>query len=119
MAFEATYIHGNDPIMIDYTPAAGAIAAGQVVLLGNQAGISCGVAHSDIANTVKGTLAAGGGVYEGINLNNAGNYATVYWDDTANKFTTVSTSNAKFGYIVDKGGGGANTPCRVLHKPYL
>jgi hypothetical protein len=119
MAFEAAYVHGNDPIMIDYTPGAGNIAAGQVVLLGNTTGITCGVAHSDIVNNIKGALAGGGGVYEGINLNNALNYATVYWDDTNNKFTSVSTNNAKFGFIVDKGGLGANSLCRVLHKPYI
>jgi hypothetical protein len=118
MAFEATYVHGNDPVMIDYTPSAGNIAAGQVVLFGNLAGLTCLVAHSDIPNNVKGALAAGGAVYEGTNLNNALNGALVYWDDTNNKFTTVSTNMSKFGYVVDKGGGGANTPVRVLHKPY-
>jgi hypothetical protein len=115
---EVTFRHG-DPVMIDYTPGSGNVSAGQVVLLGNTAGLTCGVIHRDTENGVLGAIAAGGGVYEGTNLNNAANYAKVYWDDSVNKFTTVSTNNALFGFVVDDGGGGANTACRVLHKPYV
>jgi hypothetical protein len=42
----------------------------------------------------------------------------VFWDDSANKVTTVSTNNAQFGYIVAGGGGGANSTAKALHKPY-
>ena len=115
---EATFRHGN-PVMIDYTPAAGALAAGEVVLLGNTTGIACGVTHLPIANSTLGAVAAGGGIYDVINLNNAANYATVYWDTSTNKVTTVSTNMALFGYIVENGGGGANTTCRALHNPYV
>ena len=104
---------------IDYTPSGGNVAEGEVVLLGNTTGISCGVAERPIVNNVQGALAAGGGVYRGVNLNNAANYATVYWDTSVNKFTTVSTNMMKFGYIVANGGGGANTNCDVLHVPYV
>jgi hypothetical protein len=113
---EATMRHGN-PLMIDYTPGAGNVSAGQVVLLGNTAGLTCGIAHRDLENNVKGALAAGGGVYEVTNLNNAADYAKVYWDDSANKITTVSTNNALFGYVVRDGGGGANTACLAVHHP--
>lgn len=115
---DATFRHG-DPVMVDYTPAAGNIATGQVVLAGNTTGLTCLIAHKDIENTVLGAMAAGGGVYDVINLNNAANYTKIWWDDSANKVTTTSTNNALFGFIVAAGGGGANTNCRALHKPYV
>ncbi len=115
---ETIFRHG-DPLMIDYTPASGNISAGQVVLLGNTTGLTCVVAHSDIPNGVLGAMAAGGGVYDVTNLNNAANGAKVYWDDTNNKVTTTSTNNALFGFIVSEGGGGANTTAKALHQPYV
>jgi hypothetical protein len=115
---EATFRHG-EPTMIDYTPASGNVSAGQVVLLGNTAGLTCGVAHRDIANGLLGALAGGGGIYDCVNLNNAPNYSKVYWDDSVNKVTTVSTNNAQFGFVVANGGGGANTTCRVRHWPFV
>jgi hypothetical protein len=115
---EATFRHG-DPRMIDYTPAAGNVAAGEVVLAGNTTGLTCLSAHVPIENIVQGAMAAGGGVYDVINLNNAANYAVVYWDNSNNKVTTVSTNNAKFGMIVDDGAGGANSVCRAIHFPYV
>lgn len=115
---ETTFRHG-DPLMIDYTPAAGNISAGQVVLLGNTAGLTCGIAHEDIENTVKGALAAGGGVYTVVNLDNAADYAKVWWDDSAAKVTTTSTNNALFGFIVRDGGGGANSNCLAKHWPHV
>ena len=114
---QVTYRHG-EPTMIDYTPSAD-VSAGDVVLLGNTTGLTCGVVHVDTANAVQGAISAGGGVYDAINLNNAADYAKVWWDDSANKVTTTSTNNALFGFVVDSGGGGANSTCRVLHKPYV
>lgn len=113
---EATFRHGN-PVMIDYTPSDGNKSAGEVVLLGNTTGLTCGVVHKDIANTIKGAIAAGGGVYECVNLDNAANYAKVWWDNSANKVTTTSTNNALFGFVVGRGAAGANTACDVLHHP--
>lgn len=112
---QATFRHG-DPVMIDYTPSAD-VSAGDVVLLGNTTGLTCGVVHTDIANAALGAIAAGGGVYDVVNLNNAANYAKVWWDDSANKVTTTSTNNALFGFVVADGGGGANSTCRALHAP--
>lgn len=114
---EITMWHGN-ALQIDYTPTAGDIDAGTVVLLGNTTGPTCGVSFRDMPNNVLGALDAGGAVYSGVNLNNAAVYTKVYWDDSVNKFTSVSTNNALFGFIVDDGGGGANTTCRVFHWPY-
>lgn len=115
---DTTFRHG-DPVMIDYTPAAGDIAAGQVVLAGNTTGLTCLVNHVPIANTILGAMAAGGGVYDVVNLDNAADYAKVWWDDSANKVTTTSTNNALFGFIVKDGGGGANTTAKALHHPYV
>jgi hypothetical protein len=115
---EATMYQG-EYVAIDYTPGAGNVSAGQVVLLGNTTGLTCGIAHTDIVNNVKGALAAGGAVYAVTNLNNAANYAKVWWDDTNNKVTTVSTNNALFGFVASGGGGGANTTCYAMHKPYV
>lgn len=114
---QVTYRHG-EPRMIDYTPGAN-VTAGDVVLLGNTTGLTCGVVHTDTESGILGAIAAGGGVYDATNLNNAANYEKVWWDDTNNKVTTTSTNNALFGFIVDDGEGGANTTCRVLHQPYV
>ena len=115
---QTTFRHGQ-PIMIDYTPGAGNVTAGDVVMLGNLTGLTCGIAHVDIENTKLGALAAGGGVYDAINLNNAANYAKVYWDYSVDKITSVSTNNSQFGFVVDDGGGGANSTARALHWPYV
>jgi hypothetical protein len=114
----AAFRHG-EPLMIDYTPSSGNVNAGDVVLLGNTTGLTLGIAHSDIANNVLGALAVGDGVYEVTNLNNAANYAKVWWDATNSKVTTVSTNNALFGFITSNGGLGANTTCRARLFPFV
>jgi hypothetical protein len=109
--------------MVDYTPSGGNVAEGEVVVLGtvtgNTAGygLLAGVAHTAILNNVLGALSTGGGVYAVTNLNNAATGAVVYWSDSVNKVTTVSTNNAQFGVVVASGGGGANTTCYVFHDP--
>jgi hypothetical protein len=120
---EATFRHG-DPVMEDYTPSGGNVTEGQVVLIGSVTantageGAVAGIAHRPITNSTLGALAVGGGVYDVVNLNNAANGKKVYWDDTNNKVTTVSTNNAVFGFIVANGGGGANSTARAMHAPY-
>lgn len=119
---DAVLRHGN-PVHIDYTPSGGNVAEGTVVLIGsvtaNTAGVGAiaGIAERPITNSTLGALAIGGGVYDVVNLNNAANGAKVFWEDTNNKVTTVSTNNAQFGFIVANGGGGANSTCRALHHP--
>jgi hypothetical protein len=115
MAFEATMRHG-DPMFADYTPASGNVAAGQVVLLGNTAGLSCGIAHQDIVNNTLGALAIGGGIYDVTMLTNLAAWTLVYWDDTNNKVVSTSTNNAVFGVLLT-GGTGANTVVEALHNP--
>lgn len=120
---EATFRHG-DPVLVDYTPSSGNVAEGQVVVVGSVTANTSGtgaiamVAHRPITNNTLGALAVRGGVYDVTNLNNAATGAKVYWDDTNNKVTTVSTNNAVFGWVVADGGGGANTTCKALHNPF-
>ena len=113
---DAYYRHG-DPVMIDHT-ATSDIAAGQVVLIGNTTGLTCGIAHLAISNTYAGTLAAGGGVYDCVAASNYAAGTKVWWDDSANKVTTTSTNNALFGFTVEA-AAAANAVIEVLHKPYV
>jgi hypothetical protein len=92
------------------------VAAGQVVLLGNTTGLTCGIAHRDITNATLGALAAFGGIYDVTMLTNLAAYTKVYWDDTNNKVVSTSTNNAQFGYLIE-GGTGANTVVKALHSP--
>ena len=120
---EATFRSGEVQ-MVDYTPASGNIAEGQVVLLGsvtaNTAGEGAvmGIAHRPITNNTLGALAIGGGIYDVVNLNNAATGKKVYWEDSVNKVTTVSTNNAVAGWIVADGAGGANSTAKLFHAPY-
>lgn len=118
MAQEVVKRDGSVVDVRHYTPTSGDIAAGQVVVFGTT-GQTCGVANLAITNNTLGALDVGGGTYEGVNLNNAANGAKVWWDDSANKFTTTSTNNALFGFVVEDGGGGANTNCKAFHWPYV
>lgn len=113
---EATKKYGN-PRRIPFTPGAGNIAAGEVVMLGNLAGVSCGIATQDIANGVEGSLEIGGGVYEVTMLTNMANYALVYWDTAINKVVATSTNMMVFGVIVEGGNTGANALVYVYHDP--
>lgn len=113
---EATKRHG-DPTRINYTPTGGNVAAGQVVLLGNTAGLSCGIATQDIANNVQGSLEVGGGYYDVTMIGNYAPYTKVWWDDTNNKVTTTSTNNAQFGFL-EEGNTGANTVVLCKHDPH-
>lgn len=115
MAFEAQFRSGN-PTVVDYKPAAGNVAAGQVVLLGNLAGLANGIAHLDITNNALGALAVGEGVYKVTSLTTATAYAKAFWDDAVNKVTTTSTNMSPFGYYL-AAVGAANTTVDVLHHP--
>lgn len=118
-----TVFRSGNPEMIDHTPSGGNVAEGQVVVVGTVTANTAGegaitaIAHRPITNNTLGSLAVGG-VYDVVNLNNAANGKKVYWDDTNNKVTTVSTNNAVFGWIVASGGGGANSTARAIHSPY-
>jgi predicted RecA/RadA family phage recombinase len=119
---ETTFVSGS-PVNISYTPTGGAVAEGQVIVIGtveaNTTGTGAYVAIAPlaIANNVAGSLSLGGGIYEVVNLNNAVNGAKVWWSDSVNKVTTTGTNNAVFGFVVADGGGGANSVCKALHSP--
>jgi hypothetical protein len=113
---DATFRHG-DPVYMDYTPAAGDVDAGDVVLLGNTTGLTCGIAHLDITNSTLGAVAIGQGIYDVTMIGNYAPYTTVYWDATNSKVTTTSTNNALFGYLLE-GNTGANTVVEAVHQPY-
>lgn len=119
-----TTFRSGSPCVIDYTPSGGNVAVGEVVLIGtvtaNTAGTGAiaGIAHRPITNSTLGALAVDGGIYDVVNLNNAANGARVYWENSVNKVTTVSTNNAMFGFVVTNGGGGANSTAQALHNPF-
>jgi hypothetical protein len=111
------YFRTGKPITVAYTPAGGNVNAGDVVVLGNTAGLGLGVAPLDIPNGTLGDLTIFGGIYDVVNESNAANWAKVYWDATNSKVTTTSTNNALFGYVVSGGGGGANTTAQAFLDP--
>lgn len=113
---ESYFRHGN-PIMIDYTPSAD-IDAGDIVLIGNTTGLTCGIAHDDIANGVLGALAGGGGVYK---MQVAANYAagTKVHKPTGNAIlTSTATNAAQVGFTLED-AAAANAWVKVLHHPYV
>ena len=77
------------------------------------------IAHRDIAADIKGALAAGGGVYRVTTDGSTDAGGTkIYWDDTANKVTTTSTSNKVFGYTVpDQAATTDGDKIFVVHQP--
>lgn len=98
--------------------ASAAHAAGDVVLLGNTTGLTCGIAATDIANGAVGCFEVGGGTYDVVMLTNIAAYTKVWWDDAINKVTTTSTNMSLFGFLLE-GGTGANTVVKCLHMPYV
>lgn len=112
-------LRSGEPDFIDFTPAGGNIPQGEVTLLGNTVGLTCGIPHRSLLNNTLGAIAIGGGVYEMRNLNNAANFAKVWWDNTNRGVTTTSTNNALFGFIAWGGGGGTNSIAFVRHFPFV
>jgi len=100
MAIQAKF--RNDGAVIDYTPGAD-IEAGQVVPLTGR----CGITLQKIDSGVQGALQIEG-IFEMTKASGAITaFASVYWDDTANKVTTVSSGNTPLGVAVPKTAAGA------------
>src|SRR5688572_9737854 len=100
MAVKKAEYRSGPAVLVDYTAAA-THEAGDVVLVGNTAGLTCGVTHLPIANTAKGSLAVGGGVYA-VKVAAAYTYGTKVWlDNTNSVLTTTSTNMSQFGYLVE------------------
>jgi len=97
---------------ISHTPTA-ALAAGEVVVLGQLVGVTthpveanqlCGLTVQGVFDFAKAT---GGSIAVG---------ALVYWDDTANVATTTVTGNTLIGKCV-RAAGTSDTTVRVLLTP--
>lgn len=108
-------LRGGNPIMVDFTPTSGDVTGGDVIA-GLAAGLGCKIAHRDITNNTLGSVAVGGGVYEGTMLSNYAVDTLVYYDPATDKFTTTSTNNYKFGFVT-KAAASANTVGQALHDP--
>lgn len=99
MAFApvARYVEGN-PLMVDHTPASVAVNAGDVLLINGHLSI----VHLDIAATVLGAVACGGGVYDF--LRNASDTfadrATVTFNSTVNKATSAAAASSANNYAL-------------------
>ncbi|MCY2925899.1 MAG: DUF2190 family protein [Planctomycetota bacterium] len=125
---QATYVQEGD--MIDYTPTS-AVAAGQVVVLGN----TVGIASEPIAASALGALAAEGlfDVAKATGAITAGN--AVYWDADGDPVggtagtgaaTTTATSNTYMGLAVADAAETAGTvrvrlsdvPALTVHNQY-
>jgi predicted RecA/RadA family phage recombinase len=116
MAEEALFRHG-DPLMIDHTPSA-AVDAGDIVIVGNTAGLTCIVAHRNVANGELAGFAAFGGVYHCMVASTYAAGTKVYKPGANAILTTTSTNNALFGYTLQT-AGAANAVVEVLHMPFV
>jgi predicted RecA/RadA family phage recombinase len=116
MAGKASYRHGR-PNVVDYTAAAN-VTAGDVVLLGNTAGVCNGIAHRDILNTEKSSLSIGGGFYAVKVASNYAAYTKLYWDNTNSVLTSTSTNMSPFGWNVEA-AAAANAIVECFHWPLV
>lgn len=110
MPYQAQFAKGS-PHMVDYKPV-GAVAAGDVIVQGDLVAI----AHLDIPAGKQGALAVGGGVY--LVTTDAGIAAgtKLYWDDAANKVSSVATGKKQFGFLLDLSSADGDVR-RALHHP--
>jgi predicted RecA/RadA family phage recombinase len=116
MPLTATFRHG-DPQSVDYTAGAN-VAAGDVVLLGNTAGLTNGIAHRPIANGEKGALFVGTGIYYCKVASNYAAYTKLYVDNANAVLTSTSTNMSFFGWNTEA-AGAANAVVECMHWPRL
>lgn len=118
---EATFVHGEYRTM-DHTPAAGAVDAGDMVLIGSVTANTAGtgallaVAHHDIANGTLGALAIGRGVYDCMVASNYAAGTKVYKPSGNAILTSTGTNNALFGVTLEA-AAAANAVVQCLHQP--
>ncbi len=111
-------LRGGAPRTIPYTPTGGDLDAGDVVA-GNSTGCASVVATCAMANNADGgSVAVGGGIYEGTMLSNYSLFTPVYYDSAADKLTTTSTNNLYFGFVT-KVASAANTAGQAMHEPRI
>lgn len=113
MALEAQYLSG-DTQTIDYEPA-GAVAAGEVVVLAN----ACYIASRAIAAGALGSLYTTG-VYK-ADYSTAGGTITdgakVYWNDTTNKVIDATSGTTLIGRSVGDASSSSGTVTFRLLSP--
>jgi predicted RecA/RadA family phage recombinase len=106
----ATFYKGAAPLMVDHTPAA-AVAAGQVLVLGN----AVRIAKQDIPADVKGALCAGGALFKVDKAVGGGvtfaDGAPVDIDETTQLAVATTTGDAHMGLAV---GAAANGDDHVI-----
>jgi predicted RecA/RadA family phage recombinase len=111
MAFTAQFRSG-DVTMVDHTPSGAPVSAGDVVVIGDVPLI----AHHDIADGVKGALAAGGGVYKmksAVALPTKGK--RIYYNATLNQITLL-TADKHLGFNLDIAAASGDS-VEFVHAP--
>jgi len=116
-------LHHGEYLTHQYTPSSGAVDAGDMVVMGTVtansntgAGAILGIAHTDIANNIQGTLAIGGGVYDCVIASNYAAGVTLFKPSGTAILSTTATNNALFGQLLEA-ASAANAVCQVLHDP--
>ena len=116
-------LHHGEYRTHQYTPSSGAVDAGDMVVMGTVtansntgAGAILGIAHTDIANNIQGTLAIGGAVYDCVIASNYAAGVTLFKPSGNAILTTTATNNALFGQLLEA-ASAANAVCQVLHDP--
>lgn len=104
----ADFKHGSVE-MVEHTPGS-AVTAGDVVVTSGTARI----AHSDIAASTLGALAANGGVYEVAGDAAIAADKKVYWVAASSKVSETAGSNKVFGITVTACSGDTAL-CLVRH----
>ena len=103
---QATFVH--DGFSIDHTPA-GALAAGDVVVLGDLVGVT----KRPLAANEPGALAVDGVFDFAKNTGVSYTVGTIlYWDDTNNVVTTTASGNKQIGKVV-RAAATTDTTVRV------
>lgn len=112
------YLHG-DGVPIPHTPSGAAVAAGAVVVVGDE----CRIAHLDIADGELGSLfvPSGNCEYQAPKSTGVGHAiadgADVYWDASEGKvtYTDDTGANQKIGECT-AAAGDDDTTCRFRHS---
>lgn len=98
--YQAEFCYGDALQTMEYTPVS-AVAAGQVVVIGDIVGI----AIRPIEAGKLGTLVIHGGCWKVTGDAAISQGTIVYWNDAADKITATAGSNKKFGLTVTACGG--------------
>lgn len=103
--------------MVPYTPVGSNVAEGDVVVLGNTAGITVGVVHRPIVENTLGEIAVGGGIYEMTAIANTNAFTEVFVDAANTSFDGAANTGQHFGYTTE--AAVANNVSEVFHHPFV